>query len=329
MRRMKVRRALLGAMGAGLLLPRLALAQPARQMSVTVLFAGNAEDDEPATRPFFDEMRRLGWAEGVNITYERLFGQGMRAYVDGLARSAASRTPDLIYATTATIALAVIRATDSVPVVFTVAADPVASGLVDSLARPGRNATGAFQPAGEVVARRLELVREIFPGLKRIGVVFDRGGTSYAQQKELHLDAARRIGLEAVAVEFTNYEAMFKILARFRRDGIFVAVLAPSFTLFSRRREVSAVASRNEIALVTHRVEWTEAGGLLSYGAQIAEALQRSAAIAGRILKGARPADIPVEQAAKVELAVNQRTAKALGLTLPRALLQRAHRVIE
>src|SRR5206468_9020311 len=119
---MATRRTLLGALVAGFVAPRLAFAQPARIASVVVLFAGESEDDEPATRSFFDEMRRLGWVEGTNITYERLEGRGEREYVEGLARSAAGRIPDLIYATTTSVALAVVRQTASIPVVFTSAA---------------------------------------------------------------------------------------------------------------------------------------------------------------------------------------------------------------
>ena len=115
---MATRRTLLGALVAGLVAPRLAFAQPARMASVVVLFAGDSEVDEPATQPFFDEMRRLGWVEGTNITYERLEGRGERQYVEGLARSAAGRIPDLIYATTTSIALAVVKETASIPVVF-------------------------------------------------------------------------------------------------------------------------------------------------------------------------------------------------------------------
>ncbi len=326
---MTTRRTLLGAIGAGLVAPRLAFAQPARTVSVVVLFPGDSDDDEPALRPFFDEMRRLGWVEGKNIAYERLAGRGVREYVDGLAKSAASRTPDLIYATSATTALAVVKATDSIPVVFTTASDPVVMGVVESLARPGRNATGAFQSSGDAVYKRLELLREAIPRLKRIGVVFDRRSIEYLQQRAIHQEAARRLGFDLSIAEFANFEAVPKILANFRREGIVVAGLAPSFTLIARRREVGELAARNRIALVAHRVEWAEAGALLTYGAEIADVLRRSAGIAHRILKGTRPAEIPVEQATKFELIVNQRSAIALGVVIPKSLLSRADRVIE
>jgi putative ABC transport system substrate-binding protein len=324
---MTTRRKLLGALGAGLIVPQLAFAQTARK--VTVLFAGEEEDDEPATRAFFDEMRRLGWSEGVNIAYERLHGRGTREYMEGLARSAASSEPDLIYATTTSIALAVVKENDTVPVVFTAASDPVAAGLAASLARPGGNATGAYQASGDVVQKRLELVRQAFPHLKRIGVLLDRRSVDYARQKTVHQDAARLTGLGLAVVEFTNYEAVAKHLANFRRDGIAGVGLTPSVTLLARRREVVEAALRNRIALIAHRVEWAEAGAVLSYGADVADALRRTAAIADRILKGARPADTPVQRATKFELVVNRRSAKALGLAVPQEVLRRADRVID
>jgi putative tryptophan/tyrosine transport system substrate-binding protein len=325
----RARRTLLGAIGAGLVAPRLVFAQATKKVSVVVLFAGEEEDDEPATRVFFDEMRRLGWAEGVNIAYERLHGRGTREYMEGLAKSAASSNPDLIYATATSIALTVVKESDSVPVVFTAASDPVAAGLVASLARPGGNATGAYQAPGDAVQKRLELVRQAFPHLKRIGVLLDRRSVDYARQKSAHQDAARLTGLELAVVEFTNYEAVAKHLANFRRDGIVGVELTPSVTLLARRREVAEAALRNRIALIGHRVEWAEAGAVLSYGADVADALRRSAAIADRILKGARPANTPVQLATKFEMVVNQRSAKALGLAIPPEVLRRADRVIE
>lgn len=320
---------MLAVLGTGIVAPRLALAQAARTASVIVLFAGDAEDEELSARQFFDEMRRLGWQEGKNIAYERVFGKGMRGYVEGLARSAASQAPDLIVAMSATVALAVLKATERVPLVFTAASDPVASGIVRSIARPGGNATGAYQVTSEVVLGRFQLIREVYPGLKRVGLLYDREATNYQQQKDAHEGAARWVKLEAASADFSSYEAVLKILARFRKEGITVVALAPSFTLLSRRRDVLAWAARNGIALVTHRVEWAEAGALLSYGADIAEVQRRSARIADRVLRGTKPAEVPVERATALELAVNQRTARTLGVALPQPLLKRANRVFE
>jgi putative ABC transport system substrate-binding protein len=298
-------------------------------VSVVVLFAGESETDEPAMRAFFDEMRRRGWVEGTNITYERRDGRGMREYVEGLAKSATSRAPDLIYVTTGSIALAVLKETDAVPLVFVSSSNPVAAGLVASLSRPGGNATGAFRGASDVTQKRVELMREIYPRARQFGVVLDRRSSDAARQETAHLVAARHFGMEMTAVKFTNFEAIAKILANFRRAGIVAVGLVPSFTLLARRHEVGEIAARNRIALFGHRAEWADAGALITYGGDVDDALTRSAGIADRILKGAKPADIPVEQAAGTELIVNRRTAKALGVAIPESILRRAARVIE
>ena len=298
-------------------------------MAVVALFPGEEEDDQPAGQPFFDELRRRGWVEGTNIDYERLYGRGAREYMEGLAKSAASRSPDLIYASTAAIALAVLKETDSVPVIFTSASDPVASGLVSSLRAPARNATGAYQSAGDGLRRRMQLVRQVVPGISRVGLVLDRRATESARQRNLHEDAARVAGLQLSVSEFTNFEAVAKLLANFRREGVQAVFLSPSVTLIGRRREVVDTAMRNKVTLIGHRLEWAEAGAVLTYGPDVTDTLRRTAAIADRVLRGAKPAVTPVEQAGRFELIVNNRSAKALGLTIPREVLKAADRVIE
>lgn len=323
------RRALLVTIGAGLAAPRFALAQAAKTASVAVLFAGDSEDDELVARTFFEEMRLRGWVEGKNIAYDRLYGKGSREYVRGLAGTVADRAPDLIVATTASLALAVVKENESVPVVFMTLSDPVAVGLVSSIAKPGGNVTGTYQVQGDAVAVRYRLMREVLPRLEKVGVVYDRRAAELARQKKANQDAAIAMGVDLEAAEFTNFEAVAKILARFRRVGIVAVAMTTSFTLLARRREVIALAERNAQVLVAHRVEWAEAGALMSYGPEIADSQRRSAAIADRILKGARPAEIPVERAVKSELVLNQRVARAHGIAIPKSVLQRADRVID
>jgi putative ABC transport system substrate-binding protein len=308
--------------------PRLGWAQ-ARKMSLVALFPGEEEDDQPAAQPFFDELRRRGWVEGTNIEYERLYGRGAREYMQGLAKTAASRAPDVIYASTAAIALAVLKETDSVPVVFTSASDPVASGLVASLRAPKRNATGAYQSAGDGLPRRLELLRKVIPGATRLGLLLDRRATESARQRALHEEAVRGVKGASLAVgEFTNFEAVAKLLANFRRDGVQAVFLSPSVTLLGRRREVAESAIRNKLPLIGHRLEWAEAGAILTYGPDVADTLRRSAGLADRVLRGAKPAQMPVVQAARFELIVNQRSAAALGVSVPPEILKAADRVI-
>ncbi|MEW6691115.1 MAG: ABC transporter substrate binding protein, partial [Pseudomonadota bacterium] len=175
------RRALIGAIGAGLAVPRALLAQAPK--TVVVLFAGDSEDDEPAALAFFDEMRRRGWSDGVSVRYERLHGKGSREYVAGLAGRAAESAPDLIVATTSSLALAVTKEGGAVPVVFMSSSDPVAVGLVESIARPGGNVTGAYQVQGDAAAVRYQLIRELLPGARKVGVVYDRRAADLARQQ--------------------------------------------------------------------------------------------------------------------------------------------------
>jgi len=322
------RRLLLGLMGAGAASPGLLLAQAARVPTVAVLYIGESEDEEAATKPFFDAMARLGWTEGKNIAYDRHSGKGTRAYLETMASKASGAAPDLVFATTVTLALALQKENSSLPMVFVSMTDPVAAGLVASLAKPGRNATGAYQAQGDAAHKRFALVRQAMPELKRMGAVFDRNGFDYQERRANHEKTARAAGIQLVAMDFTNFEAIAKIFAQFRRDGIRVAEVTPSFALTGRRREAAQLAERNEIALVAHRAEWADAGAILTYGVDIGENYRRAALLANRILKGAKPGDLPVERPNRLELVVNPKAARALGITLPNALLKQANRVI-
>jgi putative ABC transport system substrate-binding protein len=329
------RRILLGAMGAvrwgalaALAAPRLLFAQAVKSPTVAVLYAGDSDDDEPVVRPFFEQMERYGWVDGKSITYDRHSGKGTRQYLATMASIAAGREPDLIYATSASLAAAVLKENVFLPMVFTTTVDPVGAGLVATLAKPGGNATGILQVMGDAAATRFKLVRQALPQLKRMGAVFDRGVRDYQSRKATHEKAALAAGLELMSVEFTNFEAIAKIFAQFKRAGLGAAEVTASFALIGRRREVANLAALNGIALIAHRAEWAEAGAVLTYGVDVGESHRRAAKVTDRILKGAKAADIPVERVQKFELVVNTRVAGALGLQIPKLLLQRADRVI-
>ena len=325
---MTSRRNLLGLMVAGIAVPRLTLAQAARVPTVAVLYIGESEDEEAAAKPFFEAMKRLGWVEGKSIAYDRHAGKGTRAYLETMASRASGAEPNLVFATTTTLALALRKVNSSLPMVFVSMADPVAAGLVASLAKPGRNATGAYQAQGDAARKRFAFVHQAVPELKRMGAVFDRNGTDYQERRAAHEKLARAAGIQLASMEFTNFEAIAKILAQFRRDGIRVVEVTPSFVLTGRRREVAQLAERNEIALVAHRAEWADAGAILSYGVDIGENYRRAAALAHRILKGAKPGDLPVERPHRLELVINAKAARTLGIALPKSLLKQANRVI-
>lgn len=322
------RRRLLGLIGAGAVSPRLAFAQAARVPTVAVLYIGEAEDEEAAARPFFDAMARAGWIEGKTVAYDRHAGKGTRAYLETMASKASGAEPDLVFATTVTLALALRKENAALPMVFVSMSDPVAAGLVASLAKPGRNATGVYQAQGDAAHRRIVLLRQAMPELKRMGAVYDRNGVDYQARRASQERFSRAAGIQPVSAEFTNFEAIAKIFAQYRRDGIRVVEMTPSFLLTGRRREVVQLAERNEIALVAHRAEWADAGAILTYGVDVGENYRRAALLAGRILKGAKPGDLPVETPKRMELVVNPKAALALGITLPKALLKQANRVV-
>jgi putative ABC transport system substrate-binding protein len=296
--------------------------------TVAVLYIGEAEDEEAAAKPFFDAMARQGWIEGKTVAYERHAGKGTRAYLETMASKASGAEPDLVFATTVTLARALQKENPALPMVFVSMTDPVAAGLVASLRKPGRNATGVYQAQGNAAHRRIVLLRQAMPELKRMGAVFDRSGLDYQARRASHEKFARAAGVQPVGAEFTNFEAIAKIFAQFRRDGIRVVEMTPSFPLTGRRREVVQLAGINEIALVAHRAEWADAGAILTYGVHIGENYRRAAILASRILKGAKAGSLPVDTPKRMELVVNPKAALALGITLPKALLKQANRVV-
>lgn len=322
------RRLLLGLMSAGIASPRLLFAQSAKLPTVAVLFIGDSDDDELAAKPFFEAMQRFGWTEGKNLNYDRHSGKGTRQYLDTMVSNAAGAEPNLIFATTASLATAVMKEAKAVPVVFSTMADPVAANLVASLHKPGGNATGVYQIPGHADTKRYTLARELLPSVKRLGIVFDRSNPDLEGRKAAHVKLAKAAGFELSVAEITNFEAIAKVLAQFKRDNIVAAMITPSFSLTGRRREVGSLAERNGIALLAHRSEWADAGAVLTYGVDTGEGYRRAAAIVNRILKGAKPAEIAVDLPNRFELVANQRAGLALGITVPKTLLKRASRVI-
>jgi len=322
------RRLLLALMSAGIAAPRLLFAQDAKAKTVAVLFIGDSDDDEVGAKPFYEAMTRFGWIEGKNINYDRHSGKGTRQFLETMVSNAADAEPDLIFATTASLATAVLKEAKAVPVVFSTMADPVAGKLVASLAKPGGNATGVYQIPGHADTKRYKLVRELLPSLKRLGVVFDRNNPDLERRKAAHAQAAKAAGFELSVAEITNFEAIARVLAQFKRDNLVAAMITPSFSLTGRRREVGSLAERNGIALIAHRSEWADAGAVLTYGVDTGEGYRRAAAIVNRILKGAKPGEIAVDMPNRFELVANQRSGLALGITVPKTLLKRASRVI-
>lgn len=304
-------------------------AQAGRQVRVAVLSTGRSDEDDNLGTRFYSALRAHGWLEGKNVTYERFFTEGSREKLDQMAKAAVASKPDLIFAPTAAAGRAAKRATPRIPIVFIAASDPIAAGLVSSLARPAGNATGVFHMSADSTPKRMELVRELMTGASHVGVVIDRLAPDRANQRREYENAARRLGLSLTVHEFASFDEVPAAVAKLKAAGATVLMMNASFTLAARRRDFADGALRHGLALFAYRGEWADSGALLSYGAHLGEGHERSAQMAHRILMGTQPADMPVEQATRFELVLNLRTAKTLGIKPTPAFLTRADRVIE
>ena len=307
-----------------------ASAQPMTALRrVGVFMPAPRGQDEALTEPFYDEMRKLGWNEGSTISYDRVFGDDRMETMPARAAELVARRPEIIVGIGPTASSAVKQATSTIPIVFAVVVDPVAAGLVASMARPGGNVTGVVQSLAESLApKRVELLREIVPGLKRLGVLgntLDPG--SVADQAAL-APVAGVIGFSMVVADATNptqFDASVKSLIEQRVQAIIVA----NGIAVSRRAQMIELANNARIPVVGFNAPMADAGALFSFGPSITDQIRRSAHLVDKVLRGAKPADVPVEAATLLELVVNQKSARALGITIPRSLLLQADRIIE
>jgi putative ABC transport system substrate-binding protein len=281
-------------------------------------------------RAFHRGLKDTGYFDGENVTFAHRFADGEFDRLPELAAELVRRRVAVIAAGGIAATFAAKAATTTIPIVFGVAEDPVGLGLVANLARPGGNLTGINFLTSELVAKRLELLRELVPVATRVAVIVNpRNAVSTETTLRDVETAARAIGLQIhVLNASTSHEinAAFATFVRERADALFVG-LDPFLT--SRRVQLATLATRHVVPMTSGTREIVEAGGLMSYGANITDAFRQMGVSAGRILKGAKPADLPVVQATKLELVINVETARMLGLTVPPALLSIADEVIE
>jgi putative ABC transport system substrate-binding protein len=307
----------------GLQVPGVSMAQPAPRR-VGVLAPSTVAREAVTLKPFFEEMRKLGWIEGQNITFDRVYADDRMEDLPQRAAELVARRPDLIYAPPQPAAVAARRATASIPIIFATATDPVGAGLVGSLARPGGNATGIGQ-FDSLAPKSLQLLREMLPRVRRVGLVGASGDPRFA----LDRDALKQLlgaGLQAVPAQNpAEVEAALQTLVQSGVEAIFTT----SSLLFNRRERVIELTLPQRVPVVGHRGEMAEAGALFSYGPSLAGQIRVSAQFVDKVLRGANPAELPVQQPTTVELLVNVRTAGALGISVPRTVLLRAERVIE
>jgi putative ABC transport system substrate-binding protein len=315
--------------GAAVAWPLAAGAQQQAMPVVGFLNATSPDGYADRLRGFRQGLKESGYIEGENVAVEYHWAEDQSDRLPALAADLVRRRVAVLAATSTSPALAAKAATTSIPIVFMVAEDPVRLGLVASLARPGNNATGINFYTGELTAKRLELLRELVPAATRVAVLINSANVSTETTLREVESAARGMGLQMRVVRAgtrQEIDAAFEALARERTDALFVG-LDPF--LNSRRVQLAQLATHHRIPAVYSARDIAEAGGLMSYGTNITDAFRQVGVYTGRILKGAKPADLPVVQASRFELVINAHTARMLGLTVPDKLLAAADEVIE
>ncbi len=315
--------------GAAVAWPLAARAQQPAMPVIGFLSAASPDGYTDRVRAFRQGLRDAGYVEGDNVAIEYRWAEGQYDRLPALAAELVRRQVAVIVAAPTPSALAAKSATATIPIVFTVGDDPVKLGLVSSLARPGGNLTGVNFFGAEVVSKRLELLRELIPGVGRLAVLVNPNATlSEGIVRDVEA-AARGMGVQVQVFNASTsreIDAAFANLVRERSDAVFVSGDA-LFT--SRRVQLATLATRYVIPSSFSQREVTEAGGLMSYAANLRDTYRQAGVYAGRILKGAKPADLPVVQSTKFELVINAQTARMLGLTVPDKLLVAADEVIE
>ena len=311
--------------------PFAARAQQPAMPVVGVLLPISPDTNADHLRAFRQGLKDTGYVEGENMAIEYRSAESHNDRLPALALELARRQVAVIASPVGTpSALAAKAATSTIPIVFGVNEDPVKLGLVATLARPGGNATGINILSGELVAKRLELLRELVPSAARVAVLVNPTNAANTETTLRDVEgAARAIGLQIQVLNAGSsgeINAAFKTIARERPDALFVGA-DPFFT--GRRVQLANLASHHSIPATYSARESAEAGGLMSYGANVADAWRQVGVYTGRILKGAKPADLPVVQTSKFELVINAETARMLGLEVPPTLLARADEVIE
>jgi putative ABC transport system substrate-binding protein len=281
---------------------------------------------------FRQGLRDLGYVEGRNVVIEYRDAEGKVDRLPAVAAELVALKVDVIVAQGTPHALAAKQVTRTIPIVFATAADAVGSGLVTSLARPGGNVTGLSFVGPGLVGKRLELLKQAVPGVSRVAVLWQPGYQNERTEKDLLKGAevaARALGVRLQVVEArgpADFDRAFSDMARARAGALTVLF---SSTFFNERRRLVDLAAKNHLPAVYVSRDFVDAGGLMSYGPNLADMFRRAATYVDRILKGAKPADLPVEQPTKFDLVINLKTTKALGLTIPPSLLQRADEVIQ
>jgi putative ABC transport system substrate-binding protein len=302
--------------------------QPAMPL-IGFLQAGSAPVTAEYLDVFRDGMRQLGYVEGRNVRFEYRFADGVLERLPQLAAELVALNPTVIVSGPLPANQALQKATSTIPIVMGTGADPVGFGVVKSLARPGGNITGVSNFAEELASKQLDVMRELLPRLASVGVLINVTNPLHVPQWRETQAAAQKAGITLVPVEIRDtgkFEAAFALFARERVDALLVP---PDTTFNTNHTRIAGLAAAARLPAIYFNRTQADNGGLISYGPDIRDGYRRAATYVDKILKGAKPADLPVEQPTRIELVINLKVAKALGLTVPSTLLARADAVIE
>jgi ABC-type uncharacterized transport system substrate-binding protein len=326
------RRFLLTSLAGALAVPDAVEAQqrPVRAR-IAVFFSGSPQTAFEQTwgRSFVSQLRNLGWVEGQNLALEWRYSEDQDDRRRALAEDFVRRKLDVIVVQSTTETVEMKRATTTIPVVMVLIGDPVGAGLVQSLARPGGNITGTSLMTSETYGKGIQFLKELVPTARRVAVLGNPGNASVLRMWAETREATKRAGIELLPAEVRNRDelpAVFAAIAQQRPNAL--VVLLDSLTV-DHRHQIVEFAAKTQLPALYGGPMFAEAGGLLVYTVDFHELWRRAAVYVDRILKGAKPANLPIEQPTKFELIINLKTAKALGLTIPPSLLARADQVIE
>jgi ABC-type uncharacterized transport system substrate-binding protein len=290
---------------------------------------GDANNPGPQVEAFRRGLRDLGYVEGKNILIEYRYEEGKQARSPNLVAELTQLKVDVLFVVPAPAIRAAKEATQTIPIVMVTTADPVATGLVDSLARPGRNITGLTRLTRDLNGKRLELLKEAVPSISRVGVLLEANSASGRVHFKEYETSARALKLALQPLEVRgpspDFIGAFDAAGKAHVGGLIT--ITNALTIF-HRKQIAALAIKNRMPSMCEATDYVAAGGLMSYAASDADLFRRAATYVDKILKGAKPADLPVEQPTKFELVINLKTAKQIGLTIPPNVLARADRVI-
>ena len=323
------RRAFIAALGGAAAWPLVARAQQAGRPARVGILTGGAEPANPVFEAFRQEMRRLGYVEGRTLIIEFRSAAGANDRLPELAAELVRMPVDIILTEATPASIAAKQATSTIPIVMGVVADALGPGLVDNLARPGGNITGFTALGTELETKRLDLLKEAFPAMKRVGVLSDANNPATPIALASTIEAARALDL---LVEVAKAETRADIpgaLDRLKDSGVSALDVLGASVLFNEHKLIVLLVTAKRLPAIYGDAVFTEAGGLMSYGPEVRDNFRRAAGYVDRILKGAKAGELPVEQPTKFELIFNLGAAKAIGVTLPSALVLRADKVIE